>query len=385
MNRTTTSEDVGAFVYDLHHELDSINLEVVDKVMKLQCFQKPKAHYDWDFVNDIGIINLLRREYFRSGRLEPVFDLYQSTRFDPRCHRYESLFALLVITIVGTVVGGVIVEHYKDYKDKLTGWVKGLLAESRWFGSKATEPLALERLAENRARAVLLGKFCDSTAKAVLADFEVLVKCFTARLMLDEGLISNAEYQHLVTTFLGAEGAVALDERLTQKYAEYYRVSQARQDAIRTEKVALTVDAYSKGVLSSKLDAVHLQITPPSNMDTADVFRGMPASPGAARGTAHVFPQARPRITGNVVLVVDAREFSPNHIDMLRESALAVTTNCGMTGHIPLICRGYGKGCVILNATDFSQIRNGDAIIACGSTGIVATGLMARKVGADVG
>src|ERR1035437_7783105 len=97
-------------LYALHHELDPVNLEVVDNVLKLACLRKPKLHYDWDFINYIGVINLLRKEYLRHGDFRKVFDLYQSTRTDPRCHRYESLFALLVITIVGTVVGAIIVE-----------------------------------------------------------------------------------------------------------------------------------------------------------------------------------------------------------------------------------------------------------------------------------
>lgn len=366
----------GELVYALHHELDPVNLAVVDKVLKLSCFRKSKAHYDWDFVNDIGIINLLRRDYLSSGDLLRVFNLYQSTRRDPRCHRYESVLALLVIAIVGTVVGGIVVEHYSDYKDKLGRWVKEKLKDSGFFGKAPAGPLALERLADTGERTQLLGKFCDSTAKAVLADFEVLVKCYTARRMLDEGFISYVEYQDLVGSFLGTMTESQTEDELTAKFCEYGQSYVVLEDAIRTEKVALTVDAYAKGILATELDAVHIQILAPANTPTADVLRGVPASSGAAKGIAHVFAQRRPK-ADNVVLVVDSSIFTPAYIDLLRASPVVVTTNCGMTGHIPLICRGWRKGCVILGAEDFARIRNGDAIIACGTTGIVATGLMA--------
>jgi len=57
--------------------------------------------------------------------------------------------------------------------------------------------------------------------------------------------------------------------------------------------------------------------------------------------------------------------------------ALVGTVVGGIMGHIPVICRGFSKGCVILPTKDFALIQNGDAIISCGSTGIVATSLMA--------
>ena len=81
-------------IYSLHHSLDPVIAEVAAKVLKLQCFKEPKRRFDWDFLNDIGVINLLRLEYLRTGKLSAPFDLYQSTRLEQYSHRYESLFAL---------------------------------------------------------------------------------------------------------------------------------------------------------------------------------------------------------------------------------------------------------------------------------------------------
>jgi len=82
----------------------------------------------------IGVINLLRREYLRTGSVVKTFRLYQETRLDRRSQRYESIFALLVVTIVGAVIAGVILDNYKDNKSKLATWLQRMKEEAYLFG-----------------------------------------------------------------------------------------------------------------------------------------------------------------------------------------------------------------------------------------------------------
>jgi phosphoenolpyruvate-protein kinase (PTS system EI component) len=93
-------------------------------------------------------------------------------------------------------------------------------------------------------------------------------------------------------------------------------------------------------------------------------------------GITHVLGRRRQGTIHPIILVADSNKFSPDDIDLLTSSAGAVTTKTGLTGHIPVICRGMRIGCVVLSLEDFSQIRNGDTIALCGTTGTVATGVL---------
>lgn len=193
--------------------------------------------------------------------------------------------------------------------------------------------------------------------------------------MLNEDLISLTQYRALLEHFIDhkphKQGA-----KLIVAFEKYENKYLATKDTINPEKVFLAIDGYAKGILAHKLENVGVEIALPKNIETADLFRGMPGAPGAAKGIAHILRQDRPRGDAVLILVADSNHFSPDDIDLVWDSAAVVTTNCGMTGHLPLICRGIKKGCVILSSADFSQIRNGDKVLVSGSKGIVAVGLL---------
>ena len=193
--------------------------------------------------------------------------------------------------------------------------------------------------------------------------------------MQDSGLISYDEYVELVGRFLKRQGLSDQDP-LTQTFYRFLDVYNAQKDHIDPDKVFLAIGAYGKGTIAQKLDSVGANLCLPRNTDTANVFHGLPAAPGAATGISHIFGSARKRTTHPTVLVADSKRFSPDEMDLLTSSAGSVTTNTGMTGHIPVVCRGIGIGCVVLSVEDFSQIKNGDPISLCGTTGTVATGVL---------
>lgn len=362
-------------VYDLHHALDPVILPVANRVLKLSCFSKARQHFEWDMLNDIGIINLLRRDYLRHGSLVKTFRLYQGTRLDNRSHRYESLFALLVVTVVGAVIAGVILESYKDDKNRLAKWIRETKNEADLFGIKTTVVNIFDIVYRRRRRIRLLEKFCSSDAGKLIADFRVITKCYIARQMLESELISYEEYAELVNQFLKKRRQRHLDP-LTQKFLSYLDTYNAKEDHIDPGKVFLAIRAYGKGTIAQKLESVGAKLHLPQNKDTASLFYGLPAARGAATGISHVFGSRRQTTTHPIILVADSNKFSPDDIDLLMSSAGVVTTNTGLTGHIPVICRGIQIGCVVLSAEDFGQIKNGDTIGLCGTTGTVATGVL---------
>lgn len=365
-------------IYTFHHLFDPINMEIASKVLKLNCFKEPRKRFDWDFVNDIGVINLLRNEYYRTGNIESVFRLYQSTRLDEYSHRYESLFALLVITIIGGVVSGIVIEHYKDFKESVSNWIKSRQSYSYSLQNSSKLSDAIDDMLNNNDRIQYFNKFCSKNADELLADLQILTKCFIARKMLDENQITQVEYHSLVSYFLKEQNIITVDVVL-DRFNEYEIRYSESEDAIKPTKVMAAVDGYSKGILRNHLESVGVEFQVPVNTDTADYFRGFPASPGFAQGIAHVFGEENRSNNKETIFVVDSHDFSPDYIDLIRESSAVVTTNCGLTGHIPLICRGMRKGCVILNKNELAEIKNGDKILVSGRQGIVAVGLFASR------
>lgn len=243
------------------------------------------------------------------------------------------------------------------------------------IGEKITNIFA--QVFNNRTKIRHLDKFCSSSADKLLEDFNLVLKCFIARQMHDSGLISYAGYYNLTEYFLAKTKSSDISTILS-KYQEFYQEYSVSASAscINPKKVFMAIDAYSKGTISKKLEAVGAKLNLPENTDTAHWFHGLPASPGAILGIGYIFGRKRTKTRHPVIFVVDSKKFTPEDIDWLTSSSGAVTINCGMTGHIPVICRGLGIGCVVLSFTDFSRIRNGDRIGICGTKGIVATGLL---------
>ncbi len=364
-------------IYELHHALDPVILQVADRVLKLKCFKRAHEHFNWDMLNDIGIINLLRKDYLRHGSVVKTFKLYQETRLDRRSQRYESIFALLVVTIVGAVIAGVILENYKDNKSKLATWLERMKEEANLFGTGDKIPNIFASVFRNRNRIPYIEKFCSSTADMMLEDFNLVLKCFIAREMHHDGLISYADYTELLEHFL-ARSRSSKSIPILKKFQDFYQEYSLSAGSIDSKKIFMAIEAYSKGSIAKKLEAVGAKLNLPKNTDTADWFHGLPTSPGAVLGIGHVFGYKRTKTKHPIILVVDSAKFTPKDIDWLSSSSGAVTTNCGMTGHIPVICRGLGIGCVVLPFPDFSRIRNGNRIGICGTKGIVATGLLVK-------
>ena len=364
-------------IYELHHAFDQIIIIIASKVLKLKCLEKAKEHFEWDFLNDIGVINLLRKDYLRHGDFLKVYKLYQSTRLDSKSYRYESLIALLIVTAIGNLVASILFENYKKNEKQILAWLKKIKDGSVIFGIKERDRNIVDEIFCGRKQIGLLDKFCTRDAIGIKNDFAKLIKCYIARQMNEENTISFSEYNSLVDFFLESKGHVC-NEKLMNQFNAYARDYTKKKDAISVEKVFLVIDSYCKGILIKKLEEEDITLDLPQNTDTANLFYGMPASVGCVRGISHLLGGTYKDSGGCPrVFVVDSNQYfkDKEDFDYITSSAGVITTNTGMTGHIPVICRGLGIGCVVLKENDFRSIRNMEPVGLCGTRGIVITGV----------
>ncbi|MFC3495685.1 pyruvate, phosphate dikinase [Glycomyces rhizosphaerae] len=115
------------------------------------------------------------------------------------------------------------------------------------------------------------------------------------------------------------------------------------------------------------------------------IATGVPASPGAAVGTA-VFDSATAAQTGGKVILV-RRETSPDDLPGIIAAEGILTSRGGKTSHAAVVARGMGKTCVVgaddleidtdqrrLTTADGVVVREGDTISIDGTSGCVYAG-----------
>jgi len=351
-------------LYDFHNSYDKITLNSVERILKIPSLKRSREYFHIDFLGDIGIINLLRLEYLKSTDFSNIFELFQETRLEPKSHRYESLFALLVITAAGTVIGGVILDIYQSEKHKIY---------------KLINKEIIERVTKYKNKKKL-NKFCNLEPTEIFADLVKLKNCFVSRLMLDSREISETEYFQLVDCFMNGSEIVNID--LLRKHGEYLQNYNQSKDHIDENAILLGIKSYAKGTVIKFLEQEEIHIPYDENIKTANMFKGMPASPGFAKGKSHVFgsnSKSEKYLEKQNILCIDSKDYSPDLIELLTEYDGVITSNCGMTGHIPLVCRGLGKGCVIVSDSDLKKLKDYDDIMLSGIQGIVFTGIYVKE------
>jgi len=363
MRRDQRCVDPSDVIYDFHHSLDTLIFTVADRILKLKSMRKAHEYFYLDFVNDVGIINLLRKEYFRSGRIRKVFRLYQDTRRYPESHHYESLFALLVITITGSVISDVVLDLYRDNKKKIWNLVNRSV---------------IDKVLKRKDTDDVVKKFCDVEAESLMLDFVSLKNAYLARLMLEKSMITSTQYYSLVDFFFADRG-IPLSKRLLDKHKAFQKDYNKLSDCINEDRIWQITKACARRTVIQYLKQVGKEILLSKDIKNARLFRGLAAAPGVGKGKSLIFARrmnsSRLR-TGGYVLCIDSKDYLPEHIFVLRGADGVVTCNCGMTGHIPVQCRGMRKACVVIKVEDFSSLKNEDNIIVSGTDGIVATGVL---------
>lgn len=365
MGREQQSDERSTEVYDLHHSLDTLIFTSVNRVLKAKSLREAHKHFYLDFVKDVGIINLLRKEYFRSGRIKKIFRLYQGTRRDPENHHYESLFALLVITITGSVMSGVILELYKDNKEKI---------------GKFVNRSVIDKVRKRKDTDNVVKKFSDVEAKRLMLDFVSLKNAYLARLMLDRSIITLSQYCCLVDFFLD-ERRVQISNILLGKYKVFQEAYKKLNDYINEDMILQAIKIYARGTVIQYLEQIGIEIPPPKGIKTAFLLRGLAAAPGVGKGKSILFvPGMSPTRfkQRGFLLCIDSNHFNqlPDDVFVMDSANGIITCNCGMISHIPLICRGMGKPCVVIKEKELHSLKDKDNMWISGTVGIIATGVL---------
>ena len=169
----------------------------------------------------------------------------------------------------------------------------------------------------------------------------------------------------------------SISKKLKFKFDKFEENYNLLKEKVDDKKIMLAIDGYAKGFLFTYLEERKI-IKPRKDLTTSDCFKGMAAAPGYAKGKSFIFdPKTNivPTSRTDYVLCADSRFYRPEYASILVKSLGVITCNTGITGHIPVLCRGLRKGCVILSEKDFYQLIDNDKVILSGGQGLVFTGL----------
>jgi len=344
--------------YDFHSSIDFLIVQATEKILNAKSLEKSRHYFYSDFLNDSGIINLLRKEYLKNGNFGKLFSLYQGSRLEPKSHRYESLIAVLIITIVGKVVSEILLDVYRKNPDKIR----------KVFDEKILKSI---KIISDKIQ----NKFIRGEKNSIKKDFKNLINCYIARLMLERQLIDLVTYYKLVDFHIyGNE----IDAELTLRFNQFIEKYHLEKNAIIVDDLYSMIEAYSKGVFLKYLDEKKCNILYHDNIKTANKLHGLPASPGACKGkvmkgTDSVLVTKR---ISHKILCMDGGDWDREmHIKIFNACSAVVTWNTSMAGHLPLFCRRLNKPCVIINESEENLLIDNDDIVIDGGKGLIYTGL----------
>ncbi len=188
------------------------------------------------------------------------------------------------------------------------------------------------------------------------------------------------------------------DLEFTIEGGDLYMLQSRRGQRTGAAAVRIAVDMVDQGIISQ--EEALLRIPPQamtqfllpsyssSDKEGSDVLtRGLPASPGAARGKlAFTAEDAVKRAEAGEDVILVRRETSPEDVDGMHHARGILTSTGGMTSHAAVVARGWGKCCVVgagalsINAgkqtvtVDGKKFGPDDTLSIDGSTGEVMEG-----------
>ncbi|MFC1661095.1 pyruvate, phosphate dikinase, partial [Gemmatimonadota bacterium] len=148
------------------------------------------------------------------------------------------------------------------------------------------------------------------------------------------------------------------DLEFTVERGELYMLQSRRGQRTGAAAVQIAVDMVDGGILSQEEALLRI---PPGAMtqlllasytkkdkEGATVLaKGLPASPGAARGKlAFTAEDAVKRTAAGEKVILVRRETSPEDVDGMHHAEGILTSTGGMTSHAAVVARGWGKCCV---------------------------------------
>ncbi len=149
------------------------------------------------------------------------------------------------------------------------------------------------------------------------------------------------------------------DLEFTVERGELFMLQSRRGQRTGAAAVKIAVDMAESQIITR--DEALLRIPPdamtqfllhsfsPQDKEGARVLaKGLPASPGAARGKlAFTAQEAVERTEAGEAVILVRRETSPEDVDGMHHAQGILTSTGGMTSHAAVVARGWGKCCVV--------------------------------------
>ncbi len=149
------------------------------------------------------------------------------------------------------------------------------------------------------------------------------------------------------------------DVEFTVESGELYMLQSRRGQRTGQAAVRIAVDMVDQGIITREEALLRIppeamtQFLLPSfsakDKEGAMILtRGLPASPGAARGKlAFTAEEAVRRSKAGEKVILVRRETSPEDVDGMHHAEGILTSTGGMTSHAAVVARGWGKCCVV--------------------------------------
>ncbi|MBX0326138.1 pyruvate, phosphate dikinase, partial [Oscillochloris sp. ZM17-4] len=317
------------------------------------------------------------------------------------------------------------VEFPEDPLDQLREAIAAVFRS--WNGRRAVDYRRINKISDSlgtgvNVQAMVFGNMGDDSATGV---------AFTRSPSTGDGEIFgeylvNAQGEDVVAGVRTPEPIAKLKERMPEVYGQFHAIAKQLEahykdvqdveftiergklwmlqtrNGKRTAAAALkiAVDLVREGVIDkatavqriepATLDQLlHPMIDPAARQDVAALTTGLPASPGAASGTAVFDPDEAEQMAadGHKVILIRV-ETAPEDFHGMVAAQAILTARGGMTSHAAVVARGMGKPCVAgagdlrINYADQSvtvggvTVKKGEWVTLDGSTGEVFAGAM---------
>jgi len=169
------------------------------------------------------------------------------------------------------------------------------------------------------------------------------------------------------------------DLEFTIEAGALYMLQSRRGQRTGAAAVQIAVDMVKEGIITQEEailrippEAMTQLLLPSFTAEDKEGFRvlarGLPASPGAARGRLAFSAEdaVRRAAAGEKVLLV-RRETSPEDVDGMHHAEGILTSTGGMTSHAAVVARGWGKCCVV-GAGSLSIYANKEKLVLGGES-----------------
>jgi phosphohistidine swiveling domain-containing protein len=318
------AENSGVDVYHIFTALDDIAFSALKVSLSEpeRSLILDRLRQDW--MTDVGVIGVLRREQIRTKSAEAAARLYWESRREPLSPRVESLLASFLINLASSIV-------YDALKS---------------FGSEGYDV------------SKFLGEHGLMAASSFVGEIDILlehVRTFMRLHRAKQDINRGEEVRQAVHAVLKNEGL-----RIQDKGAD------AAMDLFMKNLVPAV-----RGVITEELKKQNVIVDTKAD---GVLTRGMPASEGRGFGPPVRWKGQRIKLSErSYVLFVSNSDISPEAepLPKLEEAAAIISWGGGMTSHVAVSSRAVGRPAVVIAAAEVDMLLRRKFLLVDGSAGEV--------------